>query len=55
VHQAIKDAIAGVADYRASPRLDAPATAEEILHSVEELKTRLDATASAPVANGAVA
>ena len=55
VHQAIKDAIASVADYRASPRLDTPATAEEILHSVEELKTRLDATASAPVANGAVA
>ena len=40
VHQAIKDAVASVADYRASPRLDTPATPEEILHSVEELQAR---------------
>jgi len=29
-----------VADYPLSPRLDSPATAEKILMSVEELKTR---------------
>jgi xanthine dehydrogenase large subunit len=40
VHQAIKDAIASVANYRASPRLNVPATAEEILRSVEELRAR---------------
>jgi xanthine dehydrogenase large subunit len=40
VHQAIKDAVASVVDYRASPRLNAPATAEEILRAVEELRTR---------------
>jgi xanthine dehydrogenase large subunit len=38
VHQAIKDAIASVADYRSSQQLDTPATPEEILHSVEELE-----------------
>ena len=55
VHQAIKDAIASVADYGASPRLDTPATAEEILRSVEELKARLFATAEAAKQNGVVA
>src|SRR5258708_6202909 len=45
VHQAIKDAIASVAEYRASPRLDTPATPEEILHSVEELTARTRAHA----------
>jgi xanthine dehydrogenase large subunit len=37
---AIRDAIASVADYQLSPRLDSPATAEEILMSVEELNAR---------------
>jgi len=37
---AIRDAIASVADYQLSPRLDSPATAEKILMSVEELKAR---------------
>ena len=37
---AIRDAIASVADYALSPRLDSPATAEEILLSIEELKAR---------------
>lgn len=37
---AIRDAIASVADYRASPRLDAPATDERILASVEEIRSR---------------
>jgi len=40
VHHAIKDAIASLADYKASPRLNTPATPEEILHSVEELQAR---------------
>ena len=47
VHQAIKDAIASIADYRASPRLDTPATPEEILHSVEELNARASTAANA--------
>jgi xanthine dehydrogenase large subunit len=47
VHHAIADAIASVADYRASPRLDAPATAEDILRSVEELRSRAGAQAEA--------
>jgi xanthine dehydrogenase large subunit len=47
VHQAIKDAIASVADYRASPHLDTPATPEEILRSVEELNARTSAAADA--------
>src|SRR6266705_778314 len=37
---AIRDAIASVADDQLSPRLDSPATAEEILMSVEDLKAR---------------
>ena len=37
---AIRDAIASVADYQLSPRLDSPATAEEILMSIEELNVR---------------
>ncbi len=40
VFHAIKDAIASVRDYRLSPRLNAPATPEEILRSVDELRTR---------------
>ena len=55
VHQAIKDAIASVADYGASPRLDTPATAEEVLRSVEELKARQFATAESAKQNGVVA
>jgi xanthine dehydrogenase large subunit len=37
---AIRDAIASVADHQLSPRLDSPATAEEILMSIEELNAR---------------
>jgi len=37
---AIRDAIASTTDYALSPRLDSPATAEKILMSIEELKTR---------------
>ena len=45
VFHAIRDAVASVADYRASPGLDAPATPEEILRAVEELKVRRAAPA----------
>lgn len=40
VFHAIRDAIASVTDYAMSPRLDAPATAERILFSVEDLRRR---------------
>ncbi|MDA9983099.1 xanthine dehydrogenase molybdopterin binding subunit, partial [Gammaproteobacteria bacterium] len=40
VFHAIKDAIAGVAGYEMSPRLNAPATPEEVLRAVDELKAR---------------
>jgi xanthine dehydrogenase large subunit len=43
---AIRDAIASVADYALSPRLDAPATDERILASVDELRERARARAS---------
>ena len=35
---AIKDAISSVSDYKKIPKLDAPATAENILLSIKELK-----------------
>ncbi len=41
VFHAIKDAIASVCEHRLCPRLDAPATPERILLTVEELKARL--------------
>ncbi|HTP97879.1 MAG TPA: xanthine dehydrogenase molybdopterin binding subunit [Casimicrobiaceae bacterium] len=37
---ALRDAVAGVADRKLAPRLDAPATDERILASVEELRVR---------------
>jgi xanthine dehydrogenase large subunit len=37
---AIRDAIASVADYRLTPKLDAPATDERILAAVDELRSR---------------
>ena len=40
VFHAIKDAVASVAGYRSSPRLDAPATPEAVLMAVEELRAR---------------
>ena len=40
VFHAIKDAVASVAEYRLSPRLDAPATPESVLMAVEELRAR---------------
>ena len=40
VFHALRDAVASVADYRFSPRLDAPATNEAILTAIEELASR---------------
>jgi xanthine dehydrogenase large subunit len=38
--QALRDAIAGVAECKLAPRLDAPATDERILAAIEDLRTR---------------
>jgi xanthine dehydrogenase large subunit len=46
VWSALKDAIASVADYKVSPKLDTPATPERVLFAVEALK----ATSTASVA-----
>jgi hypothetical protein len=43
VFQALRDAVAAAGDYRAAPRLDAPATPERVLLAVEELRARLAA------------
>jgi xanthine dehydrogenase large subunit len=43
VFHALKDAVAASADYRASPRLDAPATPERVLLACEDLKERVAA------------
>jgi len=42
---AIRDAVASVVDYRLAPRLNAPATPEEVLRAVDEIKR---SAASAP-------
>jgi len=39
-YQALRDAVASVADYRYAPDLDAPATDERILAAVDDLKRR---------------
>jgi xanthine dehydrogenase large subunit len=41
VFHALRDAVASVADYRLSPRLDAPATNEAILVAVDEIAARV--------------
>ena len=38
---AIKDAIASVGNYKKNPDLDAPATPEKILMSINKLKSKL--------------
>jgi len=48
VLHAIRDAIAATAEYALSPKLDAPATAEAILASVEELAARRASATAAP-------
>ena len=40
VFHALRHAVASVADYRFSPKLDAPATAEAILMAIEEVRAR---------------
>jgi xanthine dehydrogenase large subunit len=40
VFHALRDAVASVADYRLSPRLDAPATNEAILFAVQDIAAR---------------
>jgi xanthine dehydrogenase large subunit len=45
VFRAISDAIASLGEYRLMPRLDAPATPERILCSVEDLRKRLGGAA----------
>jgi xanthine dehydrogenase large subunit len=40
VFHALRDAVASVADYRLSPRLDAPATSEAVLFAVDEIARR---------------
>jgi xanthine dehydrogenase large subunit len=47
VLHALRDAIASTADYALSPRLEAPATAESILTSLQELATRRAKTVAA--------
>ncbi len=37
---ALRDAVAGVADRKVAPRLDAPATDERILAAVEDIRER---------------
>jgi xanthine dehydrogenase large subunit len=47
VFRALSDAIASLADYRALPALDAPATPERVLMAIEELRRRAGALAEA--------
>jgi xanthine dehydrogenase large subunit len=51
---AIRDAIASTADYVLSPRLDAPATAEAVLRSLDEIASRRAKTAMSNVATEVV-
>jgi xanthine dehydrogenase large subunit len=55
VLHAIRDAIASTADYALSPRLDAPATPEAILTSLQELAARRAKTKAAATAAEALA
>jgi xanthine dehydrogenase large subunit len=48
VFHALRDAVASVADYRLSPRLDAPATSEAVLFAVDEIARRGAPSKSAP-------
>jgi xanthine dehydrogenase large subunit len=47
VFRALSDAIASLADYRALPALDAPATPERVLMAIEDLRRRAGALAEA--------
>ena len=50
VFHALKDAVASLAEYRMSPRLDAPATPEAILSSIVDLRARAGQARAAPAA-----
>lgn len=45
---ALRDAVAGIADYRLMPKLDAPATPEAILTAIEDIRVRDEATYKTP-------
>jgi xanthine dehydrogenase large subunit len=45
---ALRDAVAGIADHRLLPKLDAPATPEAILTAIEDIRVRDQATRSKP-------
>jgi len=51
---AIRDAIASTADYKLSPRLDAPATPESVLRSLEEIAVRREKSRAATISTEAV-
>ncbi len=55
VLHAIRDAIASVGDGRLSPRLDVPATPEEVLMAIEELRRRLGTESEPAAAEAATA
>jgi xanthine dehydrogenase large subunit len=48
VFHALRDAVASVADYGLSPRLDAPATNEALLFAVQEIAERAASDANMP-------
>ncbi|MGB8437541.1 MAG: xanthine dehydrogenase molybdopterin binding subunit, partial [Burkholderiales bacterium] len=52
VFQAIKDAVAAVGDGHASPFLNAPATPEEVLRAIDELRGRAGSATRDPSARG---
>ena len=54
VFHALKDAVASTVDYAVSPRLDAPATAERILHAVVEARERAATQTKAAVVGALV-
>jgi xanthine dehydrogenase large subunit len=45
---ALRDAVAGIADYRLLPKLDAPATPEAILTAIEDIRVRDQANRTEP-------
>jgi xanthine dehydrogenase large subunit len=46
---ALRDAVAGIADYRLLPKLDAPATPEAILTAIEDIRVRNDTVGPTPL------
>ncbi len=50
---AIKDAIASVADYRVSPKLDSPATPERVLWAIQEMEKQHESASQSQIAEPA--